>query len=87
VIERIVQPFQPIAPMVHIVRSGCDSTGQKAEMWLCGFLFGLLDSSSGATSFPSRSDARKKNVRWTSSWGVVARASSYWGQALLEGRR
>lgn len=86
-IKPIVKPFQSIAPMVQIVRTGVDTTGQKAEMWLCGFLFGLLDSSGGATKCTTRFGAPSKNGSWTSSWAPVARASSYWGQVVLEGRR
>lgn len=60
--------FQTIAPIVQLVRTGLDRSGQNAEMWLQGFIFGFLDEGRSATRFETGPGAFGQNGSWSGSW-------------------
>ena len=60
--------FQPIAPIVQLVRTGLDKTGQNAEMALQGFVFGLLDLGHDSSSLRTRSVRSEQFGSWGGSW-------------------
>jgi hypothetical protein len=75
--KRIVRPFHTIAPIGQLVWTACDRSGQKAEMWLYGFMFGLLQPQGNATSIRSRSGAFRQNGSSATDWRLPLRGLSY----------
>ena len=75
--KRVVQGVERIAPISQLVTTACDKSGQKAEMWLQGFIFGLVVGPSDTPSSATRLGAFDQNGSWTGSWGVVADLLSY----------
>ena len=84
-VERVVHDLGPIAPIVSIGRTALAKSGQNAEMWLEGFISGLLGSGAECDRYKTEPVRATTNGSWTGSWGVVARGLSYQCRAKVEG--
>lgn len=84
-VKRVVQDLGPIAPIVSIGRTALAKSGQNAEMWLYGFVFGALGSDARLDRYWTEPVRATTNGSWTGSWLPVARGLSYQCRAKVEG--